>query len=87
MIPSRYDVGMTRQITVRLQEELVEFVDALVAEGVVDSRAQAVALALTRERRRRTALHDAEILRGTAGDPELDAVAAVVGVRPVDLGD
>jgi Arc/MetJ-type ribon-helix-helix transcriptional regulator len=83
----RYDFGMTRQITVRLHEELVEFVDALVAEGVVESRAQAVALALTRERRRRTALHDAEILRGAATDPELDAVAAFAGAHPVDLGD
>jgi Arc/MetJ-type ribon-helix-helix transcriptional regulator len=78
---------MTRQITVRLQEELVEFVDALVAEGVVDSRAQAVALALTRERRRRTALHDAEILRGVPTDPELDAIATFTAAHPIELDD
>jgi Arc/MetJ-type ribon-helix-helix transcriptional regulator len=57
---------MTIQITVRLPDELVAFVDALVADGVHTSRADAVAQALTREQRRRTALRDAEILARAA---------------------
>jgi Arc/MetJ-type ribon-helix-helix transcriptional regulator len=78
---------MSQQITVRLPEELVRFVDDLVGEGVVSSRAEAVAIALKREWRRRTALADAEILRARVGDVDLDAMIAYTAEHPVDLGD
>jgi Arc/MetJ-type ribon-helix-helix transcriptional regulator len=66
---------MSTQITVRLPEDLVAFVDALVADGSVSSRADAVTRALRRERRRELALRDVEILR-VHGDPDLEAIAA-----------
>jgi Arc/MetJ-type ribon-helix-helix transcriptional regulator len=77
---------MSKQITVRLPEDLVQFVDELVSQGVVSSRAEALAVALTRERRRRTALRDAEILRALPADPDLDALADFTAAHPVDLG-
>ncbi len=76
---------MTTQITVRLPDELVEFVDALVADGAVRSRAEAVHRALERDRRRRFALDDAEILRREGADPDLEAFATYVSAHPVDL--
>jgi Arc/MetJ-type ribon-helix-helix transcriptional regulator len=78
---------MTVQITVRLPDDLVAFVDAEVARGDVSSRADAVARALVRERRRRTALADVAILRGSPGDPELDGLAEYTAAHPVALDD
>jgi len=78
---------MTLQITVRLADELVEFLDSEVARGAVTSRADAVARALVRERRRRTALADVAILRAGAEDGDLDGLAAHTAAHPVDLGD
>ncbi|MBI1757624.1 MAG: hypothetical protein HYR62_00110 [Actinobacteria bacterium] len=78
---------MTIQITVRLPDELVAFVDELVASGTVASRAEAVTWALRRDRRRRTALADAEILREQGADPELEAIVAHTAAHPADLGD
>jgi len=76
---------MTTQITVRLPDELVEFVDALVADGVVKSRAEAVHRALARDRRHRLALDDVEILRREGADPDLEAFTAYVTSHPVEL--
>jgi len=78
---------MTTQITVRLPDDLVAFVDALVAEGAVRSRADAVARALARERRRQTALRDVALLRQRGGDPDLDAVAQHAAAHPVDIDE
>jgi Arc/MetJ-type ribon-helix-helix transcriptional regulator len=78
---------MTVQITVRLPDELVEFVDALVVEGAVKSRAEAVLWALLRDRRRRVALADVEILRGHGNDPELDAFVDYTSDHPLELDD
>ncbi len=78
---------MTVQITVRLPDDLVAFVDVLVADGAVTSRADAVARALTRERRRQTALADVAILRRGGSDPDLDALAEHTAAQPLDLGD
>ena len=83
---------MTMQITVRLPDELVAFVDAEVARGSVTSRAEAVAGALTRERRRRRALQDVAILQAegatspAAGD-EMDELACHTATHPVPLDD
>lgn len=77
---------MTVQITVRLPDDLVEFVDTEVADGTAVSRADAVAKALVRERRRRVALADVAILRRGADD-DLDRLAAWAADQLVDLDD
>ena len=66
---------MSRQIAVRLPEDLVEFVDELVDSGSARSRAAVVARALERERRRAMAARDAELLARTGPDPELEGLA------------
>lgn len=78
---------MTIQITVRLPDDLVDFVDSEVASGVVTSRADAVARALVRERRYRTALADVAILRAGVEDDDLEGLAAHTAAHPIDLGD
>lgn len=78
---------MTTQITVRIPDDLVAFVDEEVAQGLARSRADAVAKALVHERRRRTALADVAILRAGAGDDDLDALAAHAAELPVALDD
>jgi Arc/MetJ-type ribon-helix-helix transcriptional regulator len=74
---------MSKQITVRLPDELVDFVDDLVSAGVVASRAEAVTVALQRERRRRIALRDVDILHRLPSDPELEAVVEHSAAHPV----
>jgi Arc/MetJ-type ribon-helix-helix transcriptional regulator len=66
---------MSKQIAVRLPDELVEFVDEVVGSGSERSRAAVVARALERERRRAVAARDAEILARTGADPELEGLA------------
>ena len=51
---------MTKQIAVRLDDKLVDFVDAIVESGTERSRAAVVTRALERERRRMVATRDAE---------------------------
>jgi Arc/MetJ-type ribon-helix-helix transcriptional regulator len=76
---------MSKQIAVRLSDELVEFVDELVESGAERSRAAVVSRALERERRRAIAARDAEILAQSGPDPELAGLAEhAVGV-PSDL--
>jgi Arc/MetJ-type ribon-helix-helix transcriptional regulator len=66
---------MSKQIAVRLPQELVDFVDDVVGSGAEPSRAAVVTRALERERRRATAARDAEILARAAQDPELAGLA------------
>jgi len=66
---------MSKQIAVRLSDELVEFVDELVESGTERSRAAVVSRALERERRRAIAARDVEILARTGSDPELRGLA------------
>jgi Arc/MetJ-type ribon-helix-helix transcriptional regulator len=66
---------MSKQIAVRLPDDLVAFVDEVVQSGDESSRAAVVARALERERRRMVAARDAEILARTGADPELEALA------------
>ncbi len=65
---------MTIQIAVRLPDELVEYVDALVAEGA-GSRAAVVTRALTLQRQQRIAEDDARILERTGDYDEFDALS------------
>lgn len=66
---------MTMQIAVRLPDDLVEFIDRLVAEGVESSRAAVVAKAVERERRRESALRDVQILANSTAPDDLDELA------------
>jgi len=66
---------MSKQIAVRLPDDVVDFVDELVNSGVARSRAGVVSRALERERRRVVALRDAQILARTGPDPELAGLA------------
>ncbi len=69
LVPFWYRIGMTKQIAVRLADDLVEFVDDLVEAGAGRSRAAIVTRALERERRREVAIRDATIL-ATQGQAE-----------------
>jgi len=76
---------MSKQIAVRLPDDLVEFVDGLVSDGKANSRAVVVRRALDRERRRAVATRDADILSGTGEDPDMDSLARHVAHAPLDL--
>ena len=76
---------MSKQIAVRLPDDLVDFVDEVVHAGAERSRAAVVTRALERERRRLAAQRDAEILARTGPDPELAGLAEHVAGVPVDL--
>jgi Arc/MetJ-type ribon-helix-helix transcriptional regulator len=73
---------MSKQIAVRLPDDLIEYVDDVVGSGREPSRAAVVKAALERERRRAFAARDAEILAATGPDPDLAGLAEfAVGVR------
>lgn len=77
---------MSKQIAVRLPDEIVDFIDSLVAQGLASSRAAVVGRALERERRREIAVRDAAILAavGRRDDNDLDALAAYAAQVPLD---
>jgi len=70
---------MSKQIAVRLSDELVDFVDEVVDSGAGRSRAAVVTRALERERRRAVAVRDAQILSRSGADPELAGLAEYAG--------
>lgn len=70
---------MSKQIAVRLPDDVVAFVDQLVAGGHAASRAEVVTRALTRERRRELAARDAEILSGSKPSADLDRLSEWAG--------
>ena len=78
---------MSRQIAVRLPEDLVDYVDEQVRAGAATSRADAVARALARERRRSRAAQDLAILltERDAEDPDrLDDLADFARSQPIE---
>lgn len=83
-IPLWYRFGMTTQIAVRLPDDLVAFVDALVSHGDAASRAAVVSRALERERRRKIAERDAVILASADPDFDLDSLAEFTATTPMD---
>lgn len=76
---------MSKQIAVRLPDDLVEFVDGLVADGTASSRAFVVTRALERERRRAVAARDAAILAASNADDDMDALARHSAAGTLDL--
>jgi len=85
VLPFWYHFGMSRQIAVRLPDELVDFVDELASAGAGRSRASVVVQALERERRRVVAAWDAEILARAGSDPELEGLAEHTAELPSEL--
>ena len=77
---------MSKQIAVRLPEDLMDFVDQVVSKGMAPSRAAVVVRALEREQRRQVAARDIEILTSVGDDPDMDSlVKHVAGMSlPVD---
>lgn len=78
---------MSKQIAVRLPEDLVDFVDDQVKEGRARSRADVVTTALARERRRERAARDLAILNAdrNSDDPDgLDELARFARTLPLD---
>ena len=84
-IPNRYHIGVSKQIAVRLPDDLVDFIDDLIVRGEETSRAAIVARALKRERRRLGALRDVEILKRSGPDEDMDALVAYLAQRPIGL--
>jgi Arc/MetJ-type ribon-helix-helix transcriptional regulator len=62
---------MSKQITVRLPDEQVDFLDQEVSNGNAPSRAAAISRALRREQRRRRAERDLLVMSESGEDPEL----------------
>jgi Arc/MetJ-type ribon-helix-helix transcriptional regulator len=75
---------MTKQIAVRLPDELVNFLDRMVERGHASSRTAAVAQAVDRERRREIAARDAAILAQAGPDTEFDGLAEFATRIPMD---
>ena len=76
---------MSRQIAVRLPDDLVAFVDEVVGGGGATSRAVVVTRALERERRRAIAARDAAILAEADADTDMQALAEHTAGAPIDL--
>jgi Arc/MetJ-type ribon-helix-helix transcriptional regulator len=75
---------MSKQIAVRLPEDLVGYLDELVARGSATSRASAVTGALIEQRRRERAERDVAILAEAAHDDDFDELAEHVACTPMD---
>jgi Arc/MetJ-type ribon-helix-helix transcriptional regulator len=75
---------MSKQIAVRLPDDIVEFIDRLVEDGEASSRAAVVARAVDRERRRQVAARDAAILAQAGPDHDLDGLAAYAARTRMD---
>jgi len=67
---------MSKQLTVRLADDLVDFIDRCIESGLAPSRAAVVAAAVDRERRRAIAERDVAILTRTQNRDDLDELAA-----------
>ncbi|WP_238011063.1 ribbon-helix-helix domain-containing protein [Dactylosporangium sp. AC04546] len=79
---------MTTQIAVRLPDELIEYVDGLVASGASPSRAAVVLRAIEDHRRNHFAEQDARIYASLIGkeDPDdLDGLAAWGTTHPMGI--
>ena len=76
---------MSTQIAVRLEDDLLRFMDDKTSSGEAESRAAVVRLALRRLMREEAQRRDAEIYAREGGDPELEAFAAAAAAQLPDL--
>lgn len=67
---------MGKRIAVWLPDDMVAFIDQLVADGRAASRAAVVGKAPARERRREIAARDATILATERGGSDMESLAA-----------
>ena len=72
---------MSTQIAVRLPDEMVAFLDRVVATGKAPSRAAIVASAVEREMRRLAAEQDAQILLAQGAADDLDELVQWTGTH------
>ncbi len=70
-IPQWYDLGMSVQMTIRVDDELAAFIDQAAKAGE-GSRADVINRVIKREIRRRAAAQDAQIYASTA-DSDLES--------------
>src|SRR4051812_21969054 len=83
-IPHRYHRAMSKQIVVRLPDEVVNIIDR--KQRHVETRASLVLKALQRERRRLIAARDAAILANrTTADDDFKALAAGAATFELDI--
>lgn len=75
---------MSKQLTVRLADDLVEFIDSRVRAGKASSRAAVIARAIERDRRRAIAQRDAAILAGADSADDFDDLAAYAAGTSLD---
>ncbi|TAL43193.1 MAG: antitoxin [Salinibacterium sp.] len=78
---------MSKQIAVRLPDELVEFIDELVSSGRFDSRAAVITRQVRRLQRQLRAERDAEVYRTEGDYPDLVGLAEYMSAHPVPLDD
>ena len=76
---------MSKQIAVRLPEEIAAFVDEQVASGRAASRAAVVVRALERDRRREAAERDARIYAESAEPDDLGGLAEWAAAQHPDI--
>lgn len=75
---------MSKQVALRLSNDLVAYIDEAVAKGRATSRAALVADALDRDRRRQRAERDAAILAAESTDHDLDDLADYAATVSMD---
>jgi Arc/MetJ-type ribon-helix-helix transcriptional regulator len=75
---------VSTQIAIRLPDNMVAFLDHLVAEKRAASRAEVVVRALERERCREIASRDAAVLTESGEDPDLAGLIRYMTGNPVD---
>ncbi|MPZ52091.1 MAG: hypothetical protein GEU79_05040 [Acidimicrobiia bacterium] len=78
---------MKTQIAIRLDTQVVDFIDEEVADGTARSRADLIARLVSREQRRVQALKDINKMKeaGAASYPELTAAVETASHTPLDL--
>jgi len=78
---------MSKQIAARLPDDIVDFMDDLIAKGDEASRGIIVLRALKRGRRRLGVLQEMEILNRTEPDEDMNAMVAYLAKRRIGLDD
>lgn len=76
---------MSRQVAVRLPDELVAYIDELVAAGMAPSRAVIITRALEQQRRRDRQEQDAHIYAARGDAPDLAEFTRLAAAQPMDL--
>jgi Arc/MetJ-type ribon-helix-helix transcriptional regulator len=76
---------MSKQIAVRLPDEVVEFIDQQVRDLRISSRAAFVQRALEREQRRLVAARDAALLSEGGASDDFDGLANYAAQLSIDV--